>query len=127
MRLVSLAVVPLVLAALSAAGLVTPGTTLAQSADSDSVTTDAAGLQWFPDRWVVAALLAAPREIRLAGGLYSAERDLEYESDGTTLESEVSLGYRIPAIWRRMSATSSPRIIASGFRCPCGIDSSRAA
>jgi hypothetical protein len=107
MRLVPLAVVSLALSALSAAGLISPGTTFAQSAAPDSAQMieagapppdSASGVQWFPNRWVMAALIAAPREIRLAGGLYGAERDLNYEPDGSTLESEVSIGYRIPVV-----------------------------
>ena len=94
MRLVSIAAVSLALSSLAAAGLVAPATSFAQSTVPDS----ASGVQWFPSHWVIAALIAAPREIRLAGGLYGAERDLERESDGTTLESEVSLGYRIPVV-----------------------------
>ena len=67
MRLVSHAVVPLVLAALSIAGLVAPGTTLAQSPESD----EDAGVRWFPNQWVIAARIAdasgrsfAPRALR---------------------------------------------------------------
>ncbi len=43
-------------------------------------------------------LIAAPREIRLAGTLFSVDRDLAFEPDGSTIESEVSLGYRIPVV-----------------------------
>ena len=93
MRLLNLAVRPFALASLFAATLVSPATSYAQSSNPDS-----AGLQWFPNRWVIAALIAAPREIRLAGGLYRAERDLEREPDGSALESEVSIGYRIPVV-----------------------------
>ena len=99
MRLVSIAAVSLALSSLAAAGLIAPGTTFAQEIEAAAPPPDSSsGVQWFPNRWVIAALIAAPREIRLAGGLYGAERDLERESDGTTLESEVSLGYRIPVV-----------------------------
>ena len=94
MRLVSIAMVSLAFASLAAATAVFPGESFAQSTSPDSAT----GVKWFPDRWVIAALIAAPREIRLAGGLYSAERNLDFEPDGSTLESEISLGYRIPVV-----------------------------
>ena len=109
MRLVSLALTSLLFALPAAATLAAPGSSFAQSADPDSgraveaeapttPSDSASGVRWFPNQWVIAALIAAPREIRLAGGFYSAERDIEYEPDGSTLESEVSLGYRIPVV-----------------------------
>lgn len=117
MRLVSIAMVSLGLTSAFAATLLAPGSAFAQSTSPDSARAAAApaptaeppaaatpapdtatGIQWFPSHWVIAALIAAPREIRLAGGLYGAERDLEREADGSTLESEVSLGYRIPVV-----------------------------
>lgn len=109
MRLVPLALTSLLFALPTAATLAAPGSSFAQSADPDSAremaaeapttpSDSASGLQWFPNKWVIAALIAAPREIRLAGGFYSAERDIEYESDGSAIESEISLGYRIPVV-----------------------------
>ncbi len=106
----------LILASVFLASLTCPTAGLAQSATSDSPRTgtspapdasspadtassdDGAGLRWFPDRWVIAPLIAAPREIRLAGTLLSVDRDLEYEPDGSASESEVSIGYRIPVV-----------------------------
>lgn len=116
MRLRSRPVTSLMLAGLFLAPLPCPALLLAQSANSDSLRSgnsavaDAAspgdtaasdagnGVRWFPDRWVMAQLIAAPREIRLAGSLLSVDRDLEYEPDGNAFESEVSLGYRIPVV-----------------------------
>ncbi len=59
---------------------------------------DAASSKWFPDRFVVAPLIAAPREVRLHGGLASVERDAEEGFDGRNVEAEVALGYRIPVV-----------------------------
>lgn len=100
MRLLPLAVLSVALTLLSS-----PVLAPAQTADPDTSSAaespksePATGVQWFPDRFVIAALIAAPREVRFEGGLYSAERDLESEYEGSSLESEVAVGYRIPVV-----------------------------
>jgi hypothetical protein len=58
------------------------------------------GPGWIPDRWVIASLIAAPREIRLDGGLCRAERDVTPGYGGPQIESAVAVGYRIPIVRR---------------------------
>ncbi|MDT8436803.1 MAG: DUF1207 domain-containing protein [Gemmatimonadota bacterium] len=53
---------------------------------------------WFPDQFVIAPLLAAPREVGLQGGFYLADRDTEPGFEGRNIEAEVAVGYRIPVV-----------------------------
>jgi len=56
------------------------------------------GTEWFPGRFAVAPLRAAPLEVRLGGGFVFTERDLEDSIDGTNLEAQVAVGIRIPVV-----------------------------
>lgn len=59
---------------------------------------DDGGASWFPERFVTAPFMAAPREVRLQGGFFATKRDVEPGYGGRNVEAEVALGYRIPVV-----------------------------
>ena len=86
-------------------GLSAPSDTAAQEADS--------GSKWFPGSFAIAPLQAAPREVRLGGGFIATSRDSEPREDyeGTNIEAQVAIGYRIPVHQFQAEGPGRPHLV----------------
>ena len=71
-----------------------------------------AGLEnnWFPGEFLVAPLRANPLEVRLGGGLFATERDIDDSIDGSNLEAQVAVGVRVPVVRFQEEARGRPAI-----------------
>ena len=71
-----------------------------------------AGLEnnWFPGTFLVAPLRADPLEVRLGGGLFATERELDDSIDGSNLEAQVAVGVRVPVVRFQEEARGRPAI-----------------
>jgi hypothetical protein len=101
-------------------GLSAPSDTSAQETTTpDSVVSDAApqeadsGSKWFPGSFAIAPLQAAPREVRLGGGFIATSRDSEPREDyeGTNIEAQVAIGYRIPVHQFQAEGPGRPHLV----------------
>lgn len=65
---------------------------------------------WFPGDFLVKPLRADPLEVRLGGGLFATERDIDDSIDGSNLEAQVAVGVRIPVVRFQEEARGRPAI-----------------
>lgn len=65
---------------------------------------------WFPGTFLVAPLRADPLEVRLGGGLFATERELDDSIDGSNLEAQVAVGVRVPVVRFQEEARGRPAI-----------------
>ena len=82
----------------------------AQDSPAQEAKSAGSGTDWFPGRFVVAPLRAAPLEVRLGSGLIYADRDLEDSIEGGNLESQVAVGVRLPVVRFQEEARGRPAI-----------------
>lgn len=87
-----------------------PSMLIAQESGTDDVD---GGSKWFPREFAIPALLAAPREVNLGGGLIATSRDSEPGDDygGTNIEAQVAIGYRLPVIRFQKESPGRPHLV----------------
>ncbi|MDP2483343.1 MAG: DUF1207 domain-containing protein [Candidatus Palauibacterales bacterium] len=96
--------------ALTALFAAAPATLRAQVTPAAADRAEDTGPDWFPGGSVVAPLLAAPLEVRLAGALIFTNRDIEDSIDGANLEARVAIGVPIPVVRFQDEAPGRPAI-----------------
>ncbi len=87
-----------------------PAPLMGQEGSADDADDDGLHNTWFPGDFAVAPLRAAPLEVRLGGGLFATERDIEDSIDGSNLEAQVAVGLRIPVVRFQEEAPGRPTI-----------------
>jgi hypothetical protein len=65
---------------------------------------------WFPGDFVTAPLLANPMEVHLGAGIVATDRDIQDSIDGTSLEAQVAIGFRLPVVRLQDEAPGRPAI-----------------
>ncbi len=82
----------------------------AQETPAPGDSSSSSGTDWFPGRFAIAPLRAAPLVVRLGGGLLSTERDIDDSIDGPNLEAQVAVGVRIPVVRFQEESPARPAI-----------------